>query len=130
MLARELKQIKDLGLLAPNFAVVLVEPQLGENIGMVARAMGNCALGDLRLNKVNASIYSQNEGSCKAFVKAGWRREAVLRNHYIHDDEPMDIVVWTKINMIFVKKRYVTKFRTKNDKFEIRFRYTDWNIVN
>ncbi len=30
-------------------AVVLVGPQLGENIGMVARAMLNCRLGDLRL---------------------------------------------------------------------------------
>ncbi|MBF0247394.1 MAG: RNA methyltransferase [Alphaproteobacteria bacterium] len=30
-------------------AVVLVEPQMGENIGMVARAMLNCALTDLRL---------------------------------------------------------------------------------
>jgi tRNA/rRNA methyltransferase len=30
-------------------AVVLVEPQLGENIGMAARAMLNCGLVDLRL---------------------------------------------------------------------------------
>jgi tRNA/rRNA methyltransferase len=30
-------------------AIVLVEPQLGENIGMVARAMLNCGLTDLRL---------------------------------------------------------------------------------
>ncbi len=30
-------------------AVVLVEPQLGENIGAAARAMLNCGLGDLRL---------------------------------------------------------------------------------
>ena len=30
-------------------AVILVQPQLGENIGMVARAMLNCALLDLRL---------------------------------------------------------------------------------
>ncbi|NQV82175.1 MAG: RNA methyltransferase [Rhodospirillales bacterium] len=29
--------------------VILVEPQLGENIGMAARAMLNCGLGDLRL---------------------------------------------------------------------------------
>jgi tRNA/rRNA methyltransferase len=32
-------------------AVVLVQPQLGENIGMVARAMLNCGLTDLRLVK-------------------------------------------------------------------------------
>jgi tRNA/rRNA methyltransferase len=30
-------------------AVILVEPQLGENIGMAARAMFNCGLTDLRL---------------------------------------------------------------------------------
>lgn len=30
-------------------AIVLVEPQLGENIGMVARAMLNCGLRDLRI---------------------------------------------------------------------------------
>jgi tRNA/rRNA methyltransferase len=32
-------------------AIVLVEPQLGENIGMAARAMGNFGLADLRLVK-------------------------------------------------------------------------------
>lgn len=46
-------EIRDLGILAdaraPGFAVILVEPQLGENIGMVARAMANCGLGELRL---------------------------------------------------------------------------------
>jgi tRNA/rRNA methyltransferase len=30
-------------------AIILVEPQLGENIGTTARAMMNCGLGDLRL---------------------------------------------------------------------------------
>lgn len=30
-------------------AIILVEPQLEENIGTCARAMGNCGLGDLRL---------------------------------------------------------------------------------
>jgi tRNA/rRNA methyltransferase len=33
----------------PTPAVILVEPQLGENIGMAARAMLNCGLTDLRL---------------------------------------------------------------------------------
>ncbi|MDP4795638.1 MAG: RNA methyltransferase [Rhodospirillales bacterium] len=32
-----------------SFAVILVEPQLGENIGMCARAMWNCGVTDLRL---------------------------------------------------------------------------------
>ena len=51
------------------------------------------AFSELRLNKVSASIYAKNIGSIQAFIKAGWRREAVLRRHYIHDDGPMDIVL-------------------------------------
>ncbi|MEX1179856.1 MAG: RNA methyltransferase [Cucumibacter sp.] len=35
--------------LPPSPAIVLVEPQLGENIGMAARAMANFGLWDLRL---------------------------------------------------------------------------------
>ena len=38
----------------PGPAVILVEPQLGENIGMVARAMLNCGLNDLRLVRPRA----------------------------------------------------------------------------
>ncbi|RCW28544.1 tRNA/rRNA methyltransferase [Ciceribacter lividus] len=38
-------------LLAEGPAIVLVEPQLGENIGMVARAMANFGLSELRLVK-------------------------------------------------------------------------------
>jgi len=36
-------------LLTGGPAVILVEPQLGENIGTAARAMLNCGLDDLRL---------------------------------------------------------------------------------
>ncbi len=35
--------------LAPGPIIILVEPQLGENIGMAARAMLNCGLTELRL---------------------------------------------------------------------------------
>ena len=35
--------------LAGGPAIILVAPQLGENIGTAARAMANCGLGDLRL---------------------------------------------------------------------------------
>lgn len=35
--------------LPPSPIIILVDPQLGENIGMVARAMLNCGLTDLRL---------------------------------------------------------------------------------
>jgi len=37
------------GMATDTPAIILIEPQLGENIGMVARAMLNCGLTDLRL---------------------------------------------------------------------------------
>ena len=37
------------GLALDGPAIILVEPQLGENIGMAARAMGNFALDRLRI---------------------------------------------------------------------------------
>lgn len=40
---------RDRPLIAEGPAVILVEPQLGENIGMVARAMANFGLAELRL---------------------------------------------------------------------------------
>ena len=40
---------RDAGQAGPGPAIVLVEPQLGDNIGAAARAMLNCGLTDLRL---------------------------------------------------------------------------------
>lgn len=51
------------------------------------------AFDDQGLNKASAGIYAPNVGSVRAFLNAGWRQEAVLRNHYIHGDGPMDIVL-------------------------------------
>ncbi len=43
--------LASLGLTRPGPVIILVEPQLSENIGMVARAMANFGLGELRLVK-------------------------------------------------------------------------------
>lgn len=48
--------------------VILVDPQLGENIGMVARAMHNCRLADLRL--VRPRDGWPNEAAAKAAAGA------------------------------------------------------------
>ncbi len=54
--------------LPPAPAIILVEPQLGENIGMAARAMGNCGLSDLRL--VNPRDGWPNEMAIRASAGA------------------------------------------------------------
>jgi tRNA/rRNA methyltransferase len=55
-------------------AIVLVEPQLGENIGMAARAMLNCGLTDLRL--VNPRDGWPNDSAQAASAGAGQVIEA------------------------------------------------------
>lgn len=50
-------------------AIILVDPQLGENIGMTARAMLNCGLYDLRL--VRPREHWLNEHTIKAAAGAG-----------------------------------------------------------
>jgi tRNA/rRNA methyltransferase len=50
-------------------AIILIDPQLGENIGMVARAMKNCGLCDLRL--VRPRTHWLNEHTIKAAAGAG-----------------------------------------------------------
>lgn len=55
-------------LLTEGPAIILVEPQLGENIGMVARAMANFGLSELRL--VNPRDGWPNEKAVSAASKA------------------------------------------------------------
>jgi tRNA/rRNA methyltransferase len=52
-------------------AIILIDPQLGENIGMVARAMWNCSLTDLRL--VRPRDHWLNEHTLKAAAGASDR---------------------------------------------------------
>lgn len=56
------------GLLANGPAVILVEPQLGENIGTAARAMANFGLADLRI--VNPRDGWPNESARRAASRA------------------------------------------------------------
>ncbi len=72
-------------------AVVLVEPQLGENIGMVARAMANFGLGELRLvaprdgwpNEKARAAASKADHVIDGVVVFGTLREAVADMNYV-----------------------------------------------
>jgi len=52
--------------LPPGPAIILVEPQLGENIGMAARAMLNCGLTELRLVKPRDGWPSEDAAAAAA----------------------------------------------------------------
>lgn len=87
---------------APGPAIILIDPQLGENIGMVARAMLNCGLLDLRLVAPRDGWphpAAESAASGADAVLAGARlfettREAVadLRRLYAATVRPRDMV--------------------------------------
>jgi len=47
----------------------------------------------LELHKITAGCYSNNMGSAKAFLKAGWTQEGVRRSHYQCGDSFVDAVM-------------------------------------
>jgi len=63
-------------------AIILVEPQLPENIGMVARAMANFGLGELRL--VNPREAFPNDKARSAASKA----DHIIDSAVLYDDLP------------------------------------------
>lgn len=56
----------------------------------------------LGLNKLIASMYVQNRASTRAFVKAGWRHECVMTNHYFFEGKPMDLVFVSVVSNDFM----------------------------
>lgn len=76
---------KHRSLIAEGPAIILVEPQLPENIGMVARAMANFGLAELRL--VNPREEFPSDKARAAASKA----DHVIDNAIVYDDLPSAI---------------------------------------
>ena len=53
----------------------------------------NFAFINLKLRKLNASIYENNVASIRAFSKAGWSQEANLPKHYLFNGKETNIVI-------------------------------------
>jgi len=53
----------------------------------------------LNLHKLRAGIYSRNVASLHAFQKAGFEKEAMLRNHVWFNGEYIDMILMGKINV-------------------------------
>jgi tRNA/rRNA methyltransferase len=73
-------------------AIILCEPQLGENIGMVARAMANFGLSELRI--VNPRDGWPNEKARSAAANA----QHVIADAKVYDDLPAAIA---DLNLVF-----------------------------
>jgi tRNA/rRNA methyltransferase len=87
----------------PGPAIVLVRPQLGENIGATARAMLNFGLGDLR-------IVAPRDGwpNGKAFSSASGA-DVVLDRAQLFDDVPAAIADCQHVYATTARPRYMVK---------------------
>lgn len=56
------------------------------------------AFGRVGLHRLVAGAYADNEGSCRAFEKAGYQREGLLRDHWLCDGAFQDGVYLGKVN--------------------------------
>jgi RimJ/RimL family protein N-acetyltransferase len=62
-------------------------------------AVCNIASRDLKLRKVEAGCYSSNVGSKKAFEKAGFELEGLLKKHFCYDGKVEDCIRLGKVLM-------------------------------
>lgn len=68
--------------------------------GMAAEAIKllcDIAFHDLGLRRLQAGAYAENKGSVRAFEKAGFQVEGVLRDYWLIEDNPMDNFILGKL---------------------------------
>lgn len=84
-------------------AIILVEPQLGQNIGMVARAMLNCGLGDLRL------VNPRDGWPSSAAESAASGAVAVIDHARLYDSTPAAIADLQRVYAASARPRDLVK---------------------
>lgn len=62
------------------------------------RLIATYAFTQLNLHKVTAGIYANNTGSEKAFLKAGFKQEGLLKQHYCFENTYIDAGIYGIIN--------------------------------
>src|SRR6266498_1519243 len=84
-------------------AIILVEPQLGENIGTAARAMLNCGLDDLRL------VAPRDGWPSERAVAAASGADLVLDKAQLYPDVPAAIADLVHVYASTARDRYMVK---------------------
>ena len=83
--------------------VILVRPQLGENIGMAARAMLNCGLGELRL------VAPRDEWPNVKAERAASGADAVLEDARVFDDVASAVADLQRVFATSARNRELTQ---------------------
>jgi len=81
-----------------SLGIIIGEKNLrGKGIGPRAiDLVAAYAFGKLGIHKLNAGIYANNVASQRAFEKVGFKREAVLQDHYFIDGRYVDGIMMAR----------------------------------
>lgn len=88
---------------SPGPAIVLVHPQLGENIGTAARAMWNCGLSDLRL------VAPRDGWPSEKAVAAASGADVVLDNARVYDTTAEAVADLERVYATTARRRDMVK---------------------
>ena len=83
---------------------------LGKGLAIKAIKRGNeIAFYKHKLKKLYGGMYYDNIPSLKAYLRAGWVIEGVLKDHYIHHEKSQDRILVACFNPNFYEKNYHRK---------------------
>jgi [ribosomal protein S5]-alanine N-acetyltransferase len=82
------------------------------------------AFQTLNLNKLKASCYADNLGSAKAFEKAGYEHEGLLRGHVISNGREIDVIVFG-----LRAKLYWKRLNSRNNRFHSAAQFSTAKIA-
>lgn len=97
----------------------------GKGLATEAIALGNAlAFEKYDIRKLHGQIYADNIGSIKAYCKAGWIIEGVIKDRYLVNNKPMDQVLVSCHNPKFFSPSRQTNYSVDEAIRLIAFRET------
>lgn len=70
-------------------------PCQGKGVATAAlRCLSRYAFETLKLRRLVAHVYLDNPASARVLEKSGYQREGMLRQHFLKDDRPRDVIAY------------------------------------
>ena len=83
---------------------------LGKGLAIEAIKLGNnIAFNNLNLRKIYGGMYFDNVASVKAYLRADWIIEGVLKDHYLYEGKPQDRILVACFNPSIFSDEYHKK---------------------
>jgi RimJ/RimL family protein N-acetyltransferase len=81
-----------------ELAYMVVPEARGRGLAWRAVALlGDWAIRKLGLTRLQVRIALENEASHAVALRAGYEREGILRNGFLHRDQPIDVVIYSRV---------------------------------